>query len=63
MTAAMLRDHFPLMVLHAFLLSSFLALLWRDTARERARFFARTFLLLVGGVFAAGWLMAPVPRR
>jgi hypothetical protein len=59
----MLKDHFPLMVLHAFLLSSFLALLWRETSRERWRFFARTFLLLVGGVFAAGWLMALVPTR
>jgi len=55
-----LRDHLPLLVLHALLLSSFLALLWRDTSRERWRFFTRTFLLLVGGTFAVGWLMALV---
>jgi hypothetical protein len=59
----LLTDHFPLLVLHATLVSAFLALLWRDVARERARFFARTLLLLVGGAFAAGWLMALIPRN
>ena len=45
------------------LVSAFLALLWRDATRERARFFARTLVLLVGGAFAAGWLMALIPRN
>jgi hypothetical protein len=54
---SLLTDHFPLLVLHASLVSAFLALLWRDTARERWRFFARTELLLVGGAVAVGWLM------
>ena len=57
---SLLADHLPLAVLHAALLSAFLALLWREGAREAWRFFARTFLLLVGGVLAAGWLMALV---
>jgi len=57
-SGSLLTDHLPLLVLHASLISSFLALLWRDTGRERWRFFARTFLFLVGGSFAAGWLMA-----
>jgi hypothetical protein len=58
-----LTDHLPLLVLHAALISAFLALLWRETAPERRRFFARTLLLLVGGSVAAGWLMALVPTR
>ena len=63
MKGSVFADHLPLLVLHALLLSAFLALLWRDTAPERRRFFLRTFVLLVGGSFAAGWLMALVPRR
>lgn len=59
----MIRDHFPLMVLLAALISAFLALLWRDSARERFRLFARTLLILVGGSVAAAWLMYLVPRR
>jgi hypothetical protein len=56
----LVTDHLPLLVLHALLVSAFLALLWRDAPRERWRFFARTLALLVGGAFAAGWLMALV---
>ena len=52
-----LSDHFPLLALQAALISAFLALLWRDTPRERWRFFGRTFSLLVLGAVAAGWLM------
>ena len=55
--SGVLTDHFSLMVLLATLYSAFLALLWRDGARERKRFFLRVFVALVGGGLAAAWLM------
>jgi len=55
------KDHFPLLLLLATLLSAFLALLWRDDARSRWRFFARIWLALVGAALAAAWLMVRVP--
>ena len=45
------------MLLLAALISAFLALLWRETPRERWRFFGRVLLALVGGAIALGWLM------
>lgn len=61
MTVPDWKDHFPLLVLLATLLSAFLALLWRETPRERRRFFARVWLALVGGALALAWLMYPFP--
>ncbi len=55
------KDHFPLLLLLATLLSAFLALLWRDDAWSRWRFFARIWLALVGAALAAAWLMVRVP--
>ena len=61
MTASVWKDHFPLLVFLATLLSAFLSLLWRETPRERSRFFARVWLALVGGALALAWLMYPFP--
>ncbi len=58
MTDGVLTDHFVLLVLLAFLYSAFLALLWRDGARERKRFFVRIFVALVGGSVLLAWAMS-----
>ena len=54
-------DHFLLLVWHALLVSTFFAFLWRREPRERIRLFAKSFLLMVGGGIALGWLMFPFP--
>lgn len=63
MTASLLTDHFPLLVLHATLLSSFFAILWRDGARERRRLFGRIWVALVGGAVGLAWVLQAVSRR
>jgi hypothetical protein len=60
-TPSVWKDHFPLMVFLATLLSMFLSLLWRENLRERRRFFTRVWLALVGGALALAWLMYPFP--
>jgi hypothetical protein len=59
---SLLRDHFVLLVWLAALLSAFLALLWREDARSRPRFFLKTFAALVGGSILAAWLLSAVRR-
>jgi hypothetical protein len=59
---SLLTDHFVLLVWLAALLSAFLALLWRDDARARGRFFLTTFGALVAGSILAAWLLAAVRR-
>lgn len=54
-------DHLFLMVWHAFLVSVFFAFLWRSTAVERRKLFLSTFLIMVAGATALGWLMYPFP--
>ncbi len=54
---SLLRDHALLMLVHATLLSAFLALLWREEPRAVRRFFVATWLALVGGGLALAWLM------
>ncbi|MBK9064070.1 MAG: hypothetical protein IPL89_12885 [Acidobacteria bacterium] len=56
------RDHFFLLVWLAALLSAFLALLWREDARTRPRFFLKTFGALVGGSVLAAWALSAVAR-
>ncbi len=52
-----LLDHAILMLVHATLLATFLALLWREEPRAVRRFFVRTWLALVAGGLALAWLM------
>ena len=54
-------DHFGIMVLYALLVSSFFALLWRDTSRERWKLFGVLMGSLVLGGLAVAWLMYPFP--
>jgi len=54
-------DHLLLMVWHALLVAVFFAFLWRSTAVGRRDLFLKTFLIMVGGAAALGWLMFPFP--
>jgi len=54
-------DHLMLLVWHAFLVSVFFAFLWRSTFAGRRALFLKTFLLMVVGATALGWLMYPFP--
>ena len=62
MIAALLpADHFLIMTLYAILASSFFALLWRETPRERWKLFATLMASLVLGGLAVAWWMYPFP--
>lgn len=54
-------DHLILMLWHALLVSVFFAFLWRRTASGRKMLFLKTFLIMVAGSTALGWLMYPFP--
>ncbi|MEZ5331393.1 MAG: hypothetical protein R2991_04935 [Thermoanaerobaculia bacterium] len=54
-------DHFLLMVLYAFLVSVFFALLWRRDRKAQAKLFLQIFLGMTLGALALAWLMFPFP--
>jgi len=54
-------DHPALLPWHALLVSVFFAFLWRSTAVGRRNLFLKTFLIMVIGGTALGWLMYPFP--
>lgn len=54
-------DHFLIMVVYAFLVSVFFALIWRSEKRDRVLLFAKIFGALVLGGLAVAWLMYPFP--
>jgi len=54
-------SHLLLMLVYAFDVSAFFALLWRREARARWVLFGQIFLSLVGGALVVGWLMYPFP--
>lgn len=54
-------DHFVLLVWHAFLVAVFFAFLWRSDSRGRRVLFLKTFLIMLVGAIALGWLMFPFP--
>lgn len=54
-------SHFLLMVLFAFLVSLFFAVLWRRNPREQVVLFLQLFLGMVGGGLLIAWLMYPFP--
>lgn len=60
---SVLVDHFPVLVLLATLVSAFFALLWKESPRERWRFFGRLWLGLVGGSVALASLLYLLPPR
>ncbi len=61
MIALLPTDHFLVMTLYAFLVSSFFALLWRQERRERWKLFGLLMASLVLGGLAVAWLMYPFP--
>ncbi len=63
MSVGPLSDHFLHLVVLGTILSAFFALLWRDEAGERRRFFARMWAAIVGGSLAAAWAMSLVGGR
>lgn len=54
-------SHFLLMVVYAFLVSAFFAVLWRRERREQVKLFLQIFLGMVGGGLLVAWLMFPFP--
>ncbi len=54
-------DHAFLLLWHAFLVGTFFAFLWRRSWPERRKLFLKTFLIMVVGGIALGWLMYPFP--
>ncbi len=54
-------SHFLLMVVYAFLVSAFFALLWRRERRAQAKLFLQIFLGMVAGGLLVAWLMFPFP--
>lgn len=63
MTGSPFTDHFFHLVLLGTIVSAFFAILWRDEAHERRRFFARMWTAIVGGSFAVAWAMSFVGGR
>ena len=56
-----MRSHFAHMLLYASLVSTFFAVLMRQTPRERLRLGALIWLAMVGGGLALAFLMYPFP--
>lgn len=54
-------SHFLFMVVYAFLVSLFFAVLWRRGRGEQIRLFLQIFLGMVVGGLALAWLMYPFP--
>jgi hypothetical protein len=62
-TESRFADHFFHLVLLGTIVSAFFALLWRDEARERRRFFATMWTAIAGGSLAVAWAMSFVGGR
>ena len=56
-----MSGHLLWMVVHATLISVFLAVLWRREAGDRVRFFAKVWSILIFGGIAFAWLMYWLP--
>lgn len=63
MSGGLFADHFLHLVLLGTILSAFFALLWRDEAAARRRFFARMWTAIVGGSVVVAWAMSAVGGR
>lgn len=60
---SVLRNHVLLMLFYAIATGTFFALLWKDSRRERIRFFVVVFVSLFIGGLALAWAMYPFPLR
>jgi len=56
-----MKSHFLHMLLYSTLVSTFFAVLMRETRRERIRFGAILWLVMVGGGLGLAYLMFPFP--
>jgi len=56
-----MQSHFLHMLLYSTIVSTFLAMLVRQSGRERLRFGSTLWLAMVGGALALAWLMYPFP--
>ena len=56
-------DHVFHLVLLGTIVAAFFALLWRDEASGRRRFFARMWTAIVAGSIAVAWAMSLVGGR
>ena len=54
-------SHFLLMLVYAFIVSAFFALLWRKERPGRVKLFLQIFLGMVLGSLLVAWLMFPFP--
>ena len=54
-------SHALLMVLYAFLVSWFFAVLWRRERNRQVKLFLQIFVGMVGGALLLAWLMYPFP--
>jgi cytochrome bd-type quinol oxidase subunit 2 len=57
-----LGTHAVLMFLYALATALFFALLWKESRRDRIRYFLIIFFSLFLGAIAVGWVMYPLPR-
>jgi hypothetical protein len=62
-TGSPFADHFFHLVLLGTIVSAFFAILWRDEASERRRFFASMWTAIVGGSLAVAWAMSFIGGR
>ncbi len=54
-------SHGLLMLLYAFLVSCFFAVLWKRDRGQQVKLFLQIFLGMVGGALLLAWLMYPFP--
>jgi hypothetical protein len=52
-----MTSHFGVMMLFSLAVAVVFGVLLRDNARDQVRVGARIFVALVGGAYAAGWIM------
>ena len=52
-----MTSHFGVMLLFSLAVATVFGALLRDDARDQMRVSARIFVALVGGAYAAGWIM------
>jgi len=57
-----MKSHLLHLLLYSFLVSTFFAVLMRDTVRDRLRLGATIWIAMVGGALVLAYLMYPFPK-
>jgi hypothetical protein len=60
---SLLRNHIVLMFIYAVATGAYFALLWKNSRKERIKFFLFVFCCLFFGGIVLGWVMYPFPLR